>query len=614
MAGARLMGTFLGTFLGTQLGKDLGYDHASSADYDPSLDSALWWRVNGAVTDDGAGLATQVLDTKGTRHVTFALGLRPTIVAADATANNRRTYLFSGAQRGVPGGLAADWRKMHDATTQTFWVIFKPSSSATVDKESLFHDAAGFSEGNSGISICYDGARQSILVAKARGPLPIEHYQGAANGECLREAWHILVYQKNAAGFTVWLDGGRMFELEYGGMTPSTGNAISDPQLGGDPSFGHFRGHIAEWGITSSAPSMTAVTNYFRSYYGIATARTPNRRLNYRDGLNYAAFSPLPTVRTYFTKTTSTPGSTQVVGLCLGPTTLTAKARSGGEYELNVEIGTRHSAQLTWFTTVDGGRLGAGAVPAGKTRVIYLAMGESGMQGISVTTPLPSGYPPADGSVWTLNDEFEWVYPTEPLAAGGTYPVDSQFSGATGMGPAGQFAWRRQQALGSGYEVGILLCAKGGSTTTLWTTNYELRTSYAGGAAARLTRALMEPGTVFGGFLWDIGINDSKFAPPSVWTTNMNTLMAFLRAAVPATANAPVYYSRLFTAVPTDMAYPSWAAVTADQNAWESASVPKRIKVVDEPTDWDDSGHAHRGPLGNDQFAQAYEAAVAANP
>jgi hypothetical protein len=606
--------------------------------YDPSLDVGLFFRMSGPATDAGGGAASQVNDsTAGARHVTFASGQRPTIVATDATANNRRTYLFGASHRGSVGGVAADWVRLHNTTTQRIWIVFKPDANATTRNGPLLHSSGATlnTASTTGFTVQYDGTRETLDVAFYRGSAPILAVVGGATSECARNAWHILVIEKNASSFSAYLDGSKILDGDWAGA-PSSSNPATVPLIGGEGTLGSFRGWIAEVGVTTTSTAV-AITDYLRAYYAVAAVRSPNRRVCYEDGVALSSLFPnIPSVRSYFTKSTSTPNATQVVARVADFTKLlTARARTGGEYSCDVDFSTKQN-QPAWIELSSGAPVN-GSVAPGKVRKLFLVIGESGMVGYGSESSLPVGYPPADTSVWVFDREAKWTAPLdEPVYGNLLYPLDDftpdgdptdsiLWPGpSVGVGPVGMTGWRIQQGLGPSYEVGLVMSPDGGTTSANWNFGKSDIGNLCGYALYKLRIAMKMPNTVLAGVLCDQGINDTWAGGGSNWLTNWTAIMAYIRSTL-NDPNLPLFYTHLGTGiVPTDIPRPDWGAVNTDQVAFQSSVNIMLNRPETEPgTDRSNGtpyvqggaiGDVHFGTVGNNYLSQYFAAAVLAHP
>lgn len=200
----------------------------------------------------------------------------------------------------------------------------------------------------------------------------------------------------------------------------------------------------------------------------------------------------------------------------------------------------------------------SGAVADGKRRLIFWSIGESGMSGRGARGGLPGGYPPADRSLWLMGDDYLWKPLREPTDAP-VAPVDRELAEAVpaGVGPAGLFAWLVQRELGADREVGLVQCAKGGSTSNDWAERLYRP------AVSRLRHALRTARTELGGVLIYQGINDAMQSRPA-WRSGWSRVLERVRAEF---GPVPVMLVVNPRTIPTDRAYPGWAYVAKEQAA-----------------------------------------------
>ena len=488
-----------------------------------------------------------------------------------------------------------DWRCLHDATTQRVWVRFTAGVS-----ETLVQTGAATSS-QAGLRLSYDAARASLDLWVATGAAFAANL-GGATSECLPGP-HTALFEKSATGFVLWLDGARLLDGAW--ATPPSAEAAAQPVALG--------AGVAEFGVTAGG-STSSVLRYLG-----AVTRAPDRSLQWVDGVGTA-----PLVHTHFRQASATPGAAQVVARVRTSTTLTARARSNGELAVDVPVdGSRKEYQPAWFEPRTG------EVAIGKVRRLLLFIGESGMAGFGISTPLPIGYPPQDRSCWVFDREGQWGSPLyEPLNPNFPWPLDDYTPdgnpadaitqpGVVGTGPAGMTAWRVQQALGSGYEVGAVFAPRGGSTSAQWNANKDTLGSYLGYALYKTRLALATPRTELMAVALDQGINDTHDGP-SVWKNNWTSVMAYVRNAF---GPVPLVYTRLGRGiVPNDRPRPGWYAVDDDQVAFQGAINRVVLRLQDEPgVDRANGtpyvvngmiGDVHYGPRGNALLADRLAAAL----
>lgn len=231
---------------------------------------------------------------------------------------------------------------------------------------------------------------------------------------------------------------------------------------------------------------------------------------------------------------------------------------SGGAYRLDVP--TEAESYL-------------GMVPTGRTRVLILGYGESGVVGVNQDTGWePAGFPRLDGTVWTFNASRRWVPLTEPTHAPGptpdVYGTPDPFWLNTSFG--GRFCDLLQQSLGSAYEVGFLPCGWGGATSDYLAPDGPVYSAMIDRTKAALGYAR----TVLGAILVEQGINDAAqgLAAVTGWAARWTAIESAMRADLGGTA-CPIYFSRHCATRPTlsELTDGSWAQLLAEQDAWASA-------------------------------------------
>lgn len=224
------------------------------------------------------------------------------------------------------------------------------------------------------------------------------------------------------------------------------------------------------------------------------------------------------------------------------------------------------------------------------TTEVWVAVGDSEAAGrgdvgdLSVVLP---GYPPASG-LRMLRTSETWRALAEPCADGAVPSV--------GVGPMGMFGYLRSLAIGR--EVAIVNCAIGGLKSSQWLPSSDPASPYAK-CLARALPALSQDGAYLGGYLQYDGANDAVEAV-CTWGANWEATHAALRAAI---GQAPLVYTRLPAFVPTDMSYPTWSDVRAQQIAFATSG---RTMVQAPEGPWREAYKLHLTTAGNYAVAQAY--------
>lgn len=278
---------------------------------------------------------------------------------------------------------------------------------------------------------------------------------------------------------------------------------------------------------------------------------------------------------------------------------------------------------MTWDERV-GAPGNPGGVAPGKTRLILLGLGESGMSGRAPgTSGWPVGYPPGDSSVWMLDDSLVWRHVDEPSDSVGDFPLmtpvqDGDSAGGVGPGSPAEGGWfgflgqAVQQAYGSSYEVGIVNCGKGGSTYQDWAVSGSADSMY-GAARWKLKCALMTPNTVLHAICLMQGINNAQ-SGTMVWDTSWTAIMDQFRADLAIPAAVPTHYVQMPSLLPGDgSTQPLWDALRSQQAGWEELVTPP-LRVMTTSPDGDIDSDVHLSTSANVTLAADVASALATYP
>lgn len=258
-----------------------------------------------------------------------------------------------------------------------------------------------------------------------------------------------------------------------------------------------------------------------------------------------------------------------------------------------------------------------GAVAAGRTRVLILGIGESGMVGANdVSGPFPAGYPRPDGTLWSFNACHCWVPLTEPTHDPGSWgtaePAFNVLASDCRVSFGGMFCWLLQAALGVSYEVGFVPCGHSGASTLDWAV--ASATSYCATAIARARLALTQPRTLLGAIIHEQGINDARYGLSSVtgWAARWTAIEMAIRAALGGTT-CPLYYSLDCPTRPTidQMSDASWAQLASEKASWASS---RRFGVQKPDGPFYDGTQIHLATSAQAVLAQSYMDAWTAHP
>lgn len=216
----------------------------------------------------------------------------------------------------------------------------------------------------------------------------------------------------------------------------------------------------------------------------------------------------------------------------------------------------------------------------------------------ALTAAFNYGYPNLLGDVWKVLGD-DWRVVIEP-------------SHGFGFGPAGLFCHLLQQHLGANFEVGLVPCAVGGTTSSAWAVGGTLYND----AVAKAQRALQLPRTVLGCILHEQGINDAAQGVGTVtgWSSRWTTILSSLRSALGGTT-APLYFSRHCATRPQtggNMSDASWAQLLAEQDAWIGSN---RFAVQKPDGPWNEAVEkTHLSAPGSVTLAQSFLSAWIAHP
>ncbi len=559
---------------------------------------------------------SQWTDLAGTRHATQATaGNQPTFTASDAAFNGQPSLSFTTDDYMNVGGAASTWAFLHDTTDATFYMVFRPST-VTGETKYLWNSIGDLVANNRGVSLLYHATTQTAEVFVGNGGTARCVQMIGADSEVARDTPHVLVYRKSAAGFDLWLDGTQLITGEYNG-TPSSTAASVAPSIGGYSAYAatrQFEGKMAEIGVLPSNVSPARITNYCKARYAITTARTVTHRSLFRDGINLNTGAPAngSAVWSWYGGVSATPGTTRQIARVINRATAhNIQTRTNGT-PASATIGNDNRYRVATVPLT-----ASGVFADSRPLKALLIVGESCARGRSSVVGLPGGYPPASGAIyaWTGEDTTLALPAIEqPVYTYGVDGILNSDSGTPGVGPGGLAAWYLQTAE-SGASVWLSVnCGKGSTTSTNWngsTTN----TGVVLGATLARVRRVQDVAESLGksvqwvGIYIDQGVNDATSASPT-WDTNWSAIETTLRAE-PLLASVPIVYRKEPALVPTDVSYPGWSTVRAQQEAWQKSSTPKRIMVsIDPLPDYVEAAKVHPGTVANAQIGSAVSTAI----
>lgn len=170
-------------------------------------------------------------------------------------------------------------------------------------------------------------------------------------------------------------------------------------------------------------------------------------------------------------------------------------------------------------------------IPASPPRdlSIYLLMGQSNMSGRGDLAQLPSALNLPQGNLWLYGNDGKWRLAIEPLDDA-TDQIDEISSDAkkAGVGPGLFFA--KSLLKSKKARIGLVPCAKGGSSLSQWKPNAD-RTRLYGSCLARAQEAASQ-GRI-AGVLWYQGETDAeKMETAELWSERMIALVESLRSDI----------------------------------------------------------------------------------
>lgn len=223
------------------------------------------------------------------------------------------------------------------------------------------------------------------------------------------------------------------------------------------------------------------------------------------------------------------------------------------------------------------------------TTEVWIAVGDSETAGVGDPADLVTVFPgyPAAG-LRMVRAGGLWTQLAEPCADGAWPPV--------GVGPSGMFGQMRSAQIGK--PVCVVNCGVGGYKSSQWLPSSDPNSAYQR-CLSRAMAALTYPGAYLGGYLLYDGANDATEAVCS-WAANWDVTLPSLQTWI---GPARTIYTRLPAFVPTDMAYPTWNDVRAQQAAWATSD---RVMVQAPEGPWREAYKLHLTTAGNYAVAQSY--------
>lgn len=209
-------------------------------------------------------------------------------------------------------------------------------------------------------------------------------------------------------------------------------------------------------------------------------------------------------------------------------------------------------------------------------REIFLTGGQSNMSGSGWLSELP-GFARA-GNVWTFRNDWTWQNPaTEPIDDA-TGQIDAVSIDAN-PGTSSNLAFADELSrLRPGREIGLVPCAKGSSSITIWQRNLS-RSSLYGSMLARALKAA-ESGDIRG-LLFYNGEEDSRLlSTAQTYADNFRAMVTDFRADV-GIPNLPVIVTEVGPLTGAEIPHrPYWTTVQAQQRSLDGVDGIRCVSAV----------------------------------
>ena len=210
---------------------------------------------------------------------------------------------------------------------------------------------------------------------------------------------------------------------------------------------------------------------------------------------------------------------------------------------------------------------------------LYVLVGQSNMVGKSA---VPNGFSPPQNT-YTFGNDYQWHIADSPVDSAKGQIDEVSLDKFAGFGPALVFAQRLLED--SDQAIGLIPCAKSGSSITEWERSLSDRTLY--GSCLKRVRAASTMGTV-SGILFFQGEADAvdpaqypNIKPaPDTWAEKFATFAYNFRQDI-GSPNTPLVYAQL--GQPSDLeGLPNWGLIQQQQ---ENIQIPNAsiIKTNDLP-------------------------------
>lgn len=198
---------------------------------------------------------------------------------------------------------------------------------------------------------------------------------------------------------------------------------------------------------------------------------------------------------------------------------------------------------------------------------LFVLAGQSNMSG---RAPLPNPLPPALPGVYVFGNDGRWHEGREPVDFAEGQIDDVSADPGAGAGPAAAFAAALRDKR-KGRPIGLIPCAKGGSSLAEWRRHLGDHTLY--GSCLNRARAATTAGTIAGVLFFqgetdamDPALTAADAHPaPSSWAAAFESFVRDLRKDLGA-PDLPIVFAELGPQ-PTDGRFPAWERVKEQQRA-----------------------------------------------
>lgn len=282
------------------------------------------------------------------------------------------------------------------------------------------------------------------------------------------------------------------------------------------------------------------------------------------------------------------------------------KMRDGGFPFPNADVGQWPQTEARRILT--SASLTAPFAFARPTYIITLR-GQSNMSGRGTnaeTTPTNAS------KIWMFDGCGKFKQAAAPLDADVTFPVDTILEEGLTIGAnCGMSLADRLITLRPTHDVCVVMCAKGGTSTTQWAQNYSRGALY-GAALGRIKSVLQAANATYLADVYYQGEEDSTQASPT-WDTNFQANEANWRTDT-GFANLKCFFAQLPATVPVGGSYStSWATVRAQQASSDGSAGGKNIMVAAPNGPFIDASVLHLQTSAQEALGPLFANAIDAN-